>query len=405
MVKLLNRRRLLAGLGATLLAPLVRAAGEGQAGHAGHAGHDASPARAPRPELNASLVVDPQGRFCAVRKHGESVVFQRCDGPGLPWSAPVPVSPAGERVAAGGDLRPKLAIGPDGVLHVTWTRPLAKPYTGEIRHTRSLDGGATFQPAQTVHADRQEITHRFDALTVTSQGKLVIAWIDKREQQRALAAGEPYVGAAVYFAVSDDNGASFRGDYRLAEHSCECCRIALQPLPDGSVIALWRHVFERNLRDHAMARLLPDGRSEPLERATFDGWRVDACPHHGPSLALGADGTRHAVWFANGELSYGQLGGAKVRAAWPIRAAAGAAAEHADLACRGERLVIAAQAFDGSAMTLLRWTSHDAGASWQALAPVAAAGATGHPFAVLRDGRFFVLWPNRDEPLRLVEVA
>jgi hypothetical protein len=153
-----------------------------------------------------------------------------------------------------------------------------------------------------------------------------------------------------------------------------------------------------------MARLLPDGRSEPLQRATFDDWRVDACPHHGPSLALGVDGKRHAVWFADGRLSYGQLGGGQVRAAWPIGATAGEAAEHADLACVGERLVIACQAFDGSVMKLLRWTSDDAGASWRALAPVTATGATGHPFVVVREGRFHVLWPNRDESLRLVEV-
>jgi hypothetical protein len=32
-----------------------------------------------------------------------------------------------------------------------------------------------------VHADRQEITHRFDAMTVTRDGRLLVAWIDKRD--------------------------------------------------------------------------------------------------------------------------------------------------------------------------------------------------------------------------------
>ena len=87
-------------------------------------------------------------------------------------------------------------------------------------------------------------------------GRVVVAWIDKRDLIAAVTAkAPPYRGAAIYYALSDDRGATFRDDTKLADHSCECCRIALVPHADGSVTALWRHIFAPNIRDHALARI------------------------------------------------------------------------------------------------------------------------------------------------------
>ena len=230
--------------------------------------------------LAASAAFDARGGLWAVAVEGPHVVLRRSMDVGNSWSAARRVNAAAEPIGAEGDARPKIALGAGGEVYVTWTRPLGKPYTGEIRFARSLDAGRSFGMPLTVHGDRQEITHRFDALTVARDGKLFIAWIDKRDPVKA---GKAYRGAAVYFAVSDNRGASFRGDYKLADHSCECCRIALLPRGDGSVLALWRHVFEPNVRDHALALMHADGCATGLRRATFDDWAVDVCPQHGPS--------------------------------------------------------------------------------------------------------------------------
>jgi hypothetical protein len=87
---------------------------------------------------------------------------------------------------------------------VTFTKPLSKPYTGEIRFARSTDGGHTFSPPRRVHADPQEITHRFDAMTVTRDGRLLVAWIDKRDLPRA--ARLPTTRGGSLLRVSDDRG-------------------------------------------------------------------------------------------------------------------------------------------------------------------------------------------------------
>lgn len=65
---------------------------------------------------------------------------------------------------------------------------------------------------------------------------------------------------------------------------------------DGVPLVFWRHIFDRNVRDHALLKL--DNKST-LMRVSHDQWAVDACPHHGPAISVAYDGTRHLAWYNN----------------------------------------------------------------------------------------------------------
>lgn len=376
----------------------------GIAGAAEHEGHGHGGAKREAVEQHASAVFDAGGKLWAVHRDAGRIVVSGSTDLGRTWDPPVRVTPAPEALDGGGDARPKIAAGPGGELYVTWTRPLAQPYTGEIRLSRSLDGGATFAPSSVVHADRQQITHRFDSVAVDAAGRVFVAWIDKRDLEKTRGAKPPYRGAAVYWAVSDDRGASFRGDYKLADHSCECCRIALAPRADGGFHAFWRHVFEPNVRDHALGVLSPDGRAQPIVRATFDDWRIDVCPHHGGSLARDANNGLHAVWFTGageGGVFYGRLAGGKVVGQ---RRVGGHSAEHADIASSGNALAIAWKEFDGRQSRLKALRSDDAGITWRESELAATSGASGQPQVLVRGTGFYVFWNRRDAPLSVVEL-
>lgn len=367
--------------------------------HAQHAGVGRDAARM---DLAASVAFDAQGVLWSAGVSGGHVVVRRSADAGKSWSAPQPVNAVPEGIGAEGDARPKIAPGLRGEVYVTWTKPLAKPYTGDIRFARSIDGGKTFSAPITVHTDRQEITHRFDALAVTREGKVFIAWIDKRDLA-APEKGAPYRGAAVYFAVSDNQGASFRGDYKLADHSCECCRIALLPRDDGSVLALWRHVFEPNVRDHALAVMHADGRAGAARRATYDEWALDVCPHHGPSLAADAEGRLHAVWFTQGAkregVFYGRLRASGEGGVDALRRVGGVAAEHADIAAAGKRVVVVWKEFDGTRSQLRAMISDNGGDAWRERALRATAGASDQPRIVQHNGAFYAVWNTREDGL------
>lgn len=214
----------------------------------------------PRTALGTSAAVDRSGALWVafVRTDGRAaqVLVQRSNDAGTTWSAPLPVA-AGERVAADGENRPKLAFGPKDEMYVSWTSPTAEQFTGDVRFARSLDGGRTWSAPIVVHRDRQLLSHRFESLLVDPSGRVWVAWVDKRDLHAARNAGREYAGAAIYYAYSDDRGATWKGDFKLADTSCECCRIALSVDARGRVAALWRHVFPPNERDHAFAFLVP----------------------------------------------------------------------------------------------------------------------------------------------------
>ncbi|MFO7190528.1 MAG: sialidase family protein [Pseudomonadota bacterium] len=355
----------------------------------------------PRLDLNASATIDRHGVLWALYTEGRHLLLRRTADFGRTWSAPQPVNQRPEDIAADGDSRPKIAVAPNGDVYVSWTQPLSKPYTGHIRFARSTDGGKRFSEPITVNTDREEITHRFDSLTVNGKGQIFVAWVDKRDRVAAEKAGKDgYRGAAVYYAVSDDRGTSFRGDYKVADHSCECCRIGLLPQEDGSVLAMWRHIFAPNIRDHALTRLTADGEPGKVRRVTFDDWRVEACPHHGPSLAGVKDGPLHAVWFTQGDkrngVYYGRLGDGVVEG---LRQVGGDTAAHADVAAAGKRVAVAWKEFDGKRTQLRAMISEDEGRTWREHTLAETDGPSGQPSVLTHEDRFYVFWHTRQQPL------
>ena len=99
------------------------------------------------------------------------------------------VNPEPEAVLGDGENRPKLLIR-KSVMYVSWTRGLTGPMTGDIRFSRSLDGGRSLAAPLTVNATRDIISHRFDALSADDQGRVALAWLDKRDLHAAQQAGD-----------------------------------------------------------------------------------------------------------------------------------------------------------------------------------------------------------------------
>lgn len=364
-------RRLAWLLAAALSLPAPALAADTKpAAHASGMQHAKPKAAKARSALAISVAAAEDGSFWMVGLDDQGrLALQRSTDQGRSWDAPRLPDIGSDGVAADGESRPKILIGKDGLMLLSYSSPLAKPYTAQVRLLRSTDMGRSFAPPVTVHADRQVITHRFESLAFDAQGRLHTLWVDKRDLEASKAGpageGSPYRGAAIYRNVSVDGGLSFGPDTRVADHSCECCRIALAPAPEGGVVAMWRHVFAPNERDHAFARLGEDmaAGAEPV-RATQDRWALDGCPHHGPGLTRDAAGGYHAVWFGDRgglvSVRYGRLDETG-RPVGEVRLLPDEAAEHADVLSSGSHVVITWRSFDGQRTRWRAWVSEDGG--------------------------------------------
>ena len=361
----------------------------------------------PRPQLATGAAIDPAGRLWVVGLNAQAQLFVQSTplGEALQWSEPRVLNTGNDPIAADGESRPKIAFGPNGWAVISYTMPLAKPYTGFIRMLGSTDGGQGFGAPFTVHQDRQQITHRFESIAFDAQGILHTLWIDKRDLPPK-GSTQKYAGAAIYRNESKDGGATFGPDTKLADHSCECCRIGLANDRQGQLHATWRHVFDGSTRDHAFARV--NAPANRIKRSTHDDWKINACPHHVPGLALDASSQKsgyHTVWFgirqANGQdqaaVRYARLNEQGEPLPETVRVLPDRRAEHADVLAEGQNVAVVWRSSEGAVTTLKAWLSKDGGQTFALKTLGQVTGYNDHPRLAQNGSRQAVVWRNAQE--------
>ncbi len=360
-----------------------------------------------KPSLAVAVAFDDTGRLWRLVTKDGFLLVSHSDDLGHRFSEPVRVNPQAEAILGDGENRPKLLIR-KRAMYVSWTRGLAGPMTGDIRFSRSPDGGQTFAEPLTINDNHEVISHRFEAINADDAGHVALAWLDKRDLSLAQKAGRAYVGAAVYVAESSDGGNRFAANRKLADHSCECCRVALARDHDGVLVAFWRHVFDgpdnTQLRDFAIARLDEAERPEPV-RASDDNWQLNGCPHHGGDLAIDTQGSRHLAWFTGAAgkagLWYRRIDGVQAGTAMPfgdVERQPG----HASLLVDGNSVFLAWQEYDGKALRIQTMISRDRGAHWStAETQATTAHAADYPQLIRGQGKVWLAWNSADEGLRL----
>lgn len=255
-----------------------------------HQAHDKDTSK----QLAVSVAIDSQGRLWQVSFNKGFVEVASSTDLGKNFSKPVQVNPDKQNLTAKGEVRPKIALGPNGEIYVTWMQNLTKRFSGYIWFARSLNGGKSFEKPIIVHQDGAEIGHAFEELSVSPTGDVTIVWLDARDLVADKKANKKRSGSSIYYAISQDNGKSFLPEIKLADYSCECCRIAMTTKPDGTAVAMWRHVFAGGERDHMIAEIPALDKKANLKRATFGHWMIDGCPHHGAAIESGGEG---ADWW------------------------------------------------------------------------------------------------------------
>jgi Neuraminidase (sialidase) len=361
-----------------------------------------------RQPLAVTATFDAKGRLWVASVKDGHVTVSSSDDRGKTYSTPVPVNQEAEFVAADGENRPKILVAGNGNVYVSWTRSLETPFAGNVRFSRSVDGGKNFSAPLTVNDNPDLFTHRFDSMGVNGRGQIYIAWLDKRDAATANKKGEKYSGIAVYYTVSDDEGRSFRANVKAADHSCECCRVAMATDTDGYPVIAWRHIYDTNIRDHALIKL--DGKMTPV-RLSHENWNVAACPHHGPSLSIAQDGIYHATWFNNAPerhgLFYAHSSDQGKTFSSPLNFGNfEAQAAHPYVLSMGNRVYLVWKEFDGESTGVLGMLSDDGGKSWSAPEKLAATSdVSDSPLLIGEGSRAYLSWNAKKEGYRLIEIG
>ena len=361
-----------------------------------------------RQPLAVTATFDAKGGLWVASVKDGHVTVSRSDDRGKTYSTPVMVNQEAEFVAADGENRPKILVAGNGNIYVSYTRSLETPFAGNVRFSRSVDDGKSFSAPLTVNDNLEPFTHRFDSMGVNGRGQIYIAWLDKRDAATANKKGEKYSGIAVYYTVSDDEGKSFRTNVKAADHSCECCRVAMAIDTDGYPVIAWRHIYDTHIRDHALIKL--DGKMAPL-RLSHENWNIAACPHHGPSLAIASDGIYHATWFNNAPERHGLFYAHSSDQGKTFSSTLNfgnfeAQAAHPYVLSMGNRVYLVWKEFDGESTGILGMLSNDGGKSWSAPEKLAATSdVSDRPLLIGEGSRAYLSWNTKKEGYRLIEIG
>ena len=355
--------------------------------------------------LFATPYVAPDGTLWVVWASSDQIYVARSGDAGRTFAAPVAVTRGPVRLDTGSDQRPQLVVDGRNRVVVSYAIIRDERFNGQVLVATSTDGGATFSMPRPITAS--QASQRFITLTRDASGDIFAAWIDKRNGAAALQAGKPFPGASLAYAWSSDGGQTFSPARIAHDNLCECCRLGVAIAGAHRPVVLFRNIFSGE-RDHAVLTFEGETAPGPARRVSADHWAIDACPHHGPSLAVGIDGAYHAAWFSGGGERRGLFyarssdGGRTFTAPRSI-GTAGRQPTRPYVLAVGDRLWLAWKEFDGERSTVNVMLSRDGGISWdQPRAIASTASYSDHPLLIAREGAAFLSWLTRAEGYRIL---
>lgn len=409
---------LLTGLVALLL-PFGSARAQMQDGRAHQ--HDAmamhaDPGGCEGPELACAVaatpVFAPDGTLFLTWATARTVSLARSADKGAHFADPVLITPEPVRMDSGPDSRPQAVADGQGRVTVAFAVFQDAHWNGQVRVSRSTDGGAHFTQPQPITAGSP--SQRFQSMLLAPDGRVFAAWLDKRNVAPARARGETYAGAALAFAWSGTqatDGPAFAPARIAADDTCECCRIGLGWAAPDRPVAAFRNIFGGTVRDHALTVFQDADTPGPVHRVSEDNWAVAACPHHGPSLAVGAGATIHVAWFSGGGVRKGVFvarttdQGASFSSPVPV-GDAGRQNSRPFLLAAGHSVWLAWKSFDGERTEVRLMRSVDDGASWGAAETIAATGGgSDHPMLISDGAAVYLSWMTRQDGYRLIPIG
>ncbi|MEN9637389.1 MAG: hypothetical protein RL077_5793 [Verrucomicrobiota bacterium] len=133
---------------------------------------------------------------------------------------------------------------------------------------------------------RDSTSVEFVALQPLPNGHILAAWLDGRDRG-AGAHGRQ----ALYARLVGES----QSDALVDPSVCDCCQLSLVPTPDGGALLAYRGRSAEEVRDMRVAQYR-NGRWDSPRTLHNDGWKIAACPVNGPQLATNGSHVG-AVWF------------------------------------------------------------------------------------------------------------
>jgi hypothetical protein len=340
---------------------------------------------------------------------GKELRHQRSIDGGATWTAAKTVPRHGRgMVGHHRGMDPQVAATGDRVI-VLWGLPGSSKWgEGQMATALSTDAGRTWAAGPSPSDDETGLAHAFLDLAVDDAGGVQAVWLDSRDGAQGLRG-----------ASSRDGGRRWTRPVSIDTRTCECCWNKTLSTKPGSFLVLYR---DKDPRDMGLAISEDDGATW-THRGPVGAfkWGFDGCPHVGGGLSRTVDQGReylHAVVWTGADAHAGVhvLRSDSGGRSWDAPRKFGAlTAKHTDIAGAGATVAVVWDERRGSETAVVSALSRDHGHTWSEPVVVSRPGRTAtHPLVVSTTSGLTAFWteratvssgPSRWQSARLGEVA
>ena len=327
---------------------------------------------------------------------------------GKTFSPAVKIAEHGKSLDAGADARPQIVADKQGNIFLAYAFFKDTSWNAQINTARSTDGAKTFTKPEPLVSDRS--SQRFPSVLIKPDGDIFISWIDKRLVSAAKQGGQNRLGGSIAYSFSQDGGKNFQAERFANESSCECCRIGASLDPSGNPVLAYRAIFPGGIRDQASQVISASG-AGPIRKVADDNWKTDACPHHGPSIAVSNAGTFHVAWYTQGSKRSGVFYANSTNQGATYSRLTRIGAESANvsrpyLLALGQQVWLVWKEFDGVQSSIYLKESSDDGRTWAAPKILSStAGYSDHPLLLAQGNHVFLSWLTRQDGYQLINIG
>ena len=347
------------------------------------------------------------GKLLLAWTSGGFVSVAKSDDLGKTFTSPVVVAEHGKSIDAGSDARPQIVSDSKGNVFLAYAFFKDGNWNAQINTVRSSDGGLSFTtPAPLIKNGSSE---RFPSMVIGENDAIFLTWIDKRLVANAKKSDNVRLGGSIAYSFSNDAGKTFQPEKIANEQSCECCRIGSSIDPKGGVAIVYRAIFPGGIRDHA-TQLIGESGSGKIQRVSRDDWKTDACPHHGPAIAVSSAGKIHVAWFTQGTARSGVFYANSINQGETYSNPARIGGEHENvsrpyLLAQDKSIWLVWKGFDGAKTSVYLKQSPDDGVTWSQPTLISQTSAySDHPLLISNGSDVFLSWLTRADGYQVIKL-
>jgi hypothetical protein len=175
-------------------------------------------------------------------------------------------------------------------------------------------------------------------------------------------------------------------------------------------VVAYRAIFSGGIRDQATQVITAKG-AEPIRRVADDDWKTDACPHHGPSIAISGSGKFHVAWYTQGSkrsgVFYANSHNEGASYSEPMRLGkVDASTSRPYLLAMGKSVWLVWKEFDGHDTVVVMKQSGDDGKTWSKETILSkTADYSDHPLLISQGNQVFLSWLTRADGYQLTKIG